>query len=366
MQKLLFTLFIIGLAAASTLGQTFKPRFQQRDSSTQSSSSRTTTQNRSLELRVLVDDRGGLGASHDWMQALAEVGADRVVAENSRVKKPSFEEYDSGSTKLLTVVGIVKKGKLHLPGGKFAIRQTEAIRDHLQKLRDDGAEVTVAEKVAFGLTAKQLISVHDQLGAPITSATKGQNAGTLARALLKKTGYSISIDRETNAVLSNAETTMGTELNGYSTGTALAFTLRQMGLAFEPIRPQGQQIQLLVREVNDKAKNWPVGWPISESPKKAAPNLYVKVNVQAQDASIVDLLDSIEGRIKLPFFYDRAKFSDSGVDLEGTKVNFLRPGKKSSYDMVIDKVLNQCKPKLKSELKIDEVGKRFLWITTRN
>ena len=365
MQKLLITLFIVGLSSSLAWGQAFKPRFQQRESSPKIGS-KTATQRRSLELRVLLDGQGGLGAGHDWMQALAEVGADRVVAENSRVTRPSFKEYDSGSTKLLAVVGIVKKGKLHLPGGKFTIQQTDAIRNHLQKLRDDGAEVTIAEKVAFGLTANQLVSVHDQLGSPVESPTTGQNAGTLANNLLQKSGYPISIDRETKLVLSNATTKMDVELEGYSTGTALAFTLRQMGVVFEPVRPQGQQIQLLVRPVNEKAKNWPVGWPVSESPKKLAPKLYVKVNVQAQDASIVALLDSIEGRISLPFFYDRAKFSDRGVDLASTKVTYSRPGKKSSYDMVIDKVLNQCKPKLKSELKIDEVGKRFLWITTRN
>ena len=97
-----------------------------------------------------------------------------------------------------------------------------------------------------------------------------------------------------------------------------------------------------------------------------APKLYVKVSVEALDTPILDLLGAIEGRIEIPFVYDRAKISAKGIDLKATKVKFSRPGKKSSYDMVIDKVLNQCKPKMKSELKIDEVGKQFLWITPRN
>ena len=363
MQKLLTTIFILTIAASSVSGQSFKPRY---NSSSQRSSSRTQTSNRSLELRVLVDGRSSVGTSQNWMQALAEVGADRVVAETSPVNRPSFEEYDNGSSKLLKVVGIVKQGKLHLPGGKFSIRQIADIRAHLKKLRDDGAEVTIADKVAFGLTAKQLISVHDQLGKKVDFATKGMNAGKLATNLIRKSGYRTSIDPTTKLIISAAESKMEYELEGFSAGTALALALRRIGLAFEPTRPQGQKVQLLVREVDDKTKNWPVGWPISESRKKVAPNLFVKVAVEAVDTPILDLLGAIEQRVDIPFVYDQAKILANDIDLAATKVKYSRPGKKSSYDVVIDKVLNQCRPKLKAELKIDEVGKQFLWITPRN
>jgi hypothetical protein len=300
------------------------------------------------------------------MQALAEVGADRVVAETSRVKQPSFEETGSGSSKYLSIVGIVKNGKLHLPGGKFTIRQTAAIRSHLEKLRDDGAEVTVAEKVAFGLTAKQLIAVHDRLGVKVESTTVGQNAGDLANLLLKKSGYEVSMESPIKLLLSNAKSTVDVELEGFSTGTALALALRQVGLVFEPARPQGKDVRLLVRVADEKVKNWPVGWPISDSRKKIVPKLFVKVPVQIQEVSIDQVLEQVESRVAIPFVYDLAKMSANEIDMEATKVNFLRPGKKSSYEMLIDKVLNQVKPKLKSEIRIDEVGKPFLWITTRN
>lgn len=366
MQKLFAVIFIFALAgscASTTWAQRNSSRF---GSDSRQSSYGSQLPNRSLELRVMVDDRSAVGARHEWMQALAEVGADRVVAESSRVSEPSFKEFDNGSTKLLTVVGIVRKGKLHLPGGKFSIRQTSAIRSHLKKLRDDGAEVTVAEKVGFGLTAKQLLSVHDKLGVKVGTSTKGKNAGELATSLLKKSGYSTSIDASTRRTLTSAESKIDYELESFSKGTSLALILRQMGLAFEPNRPQGQNIKLLVRRIEGDAKQWPVGWPISGSRKKIAPKLFVKISAQVQDAEILKLLGDIEQRIEIPFFYDRSKISANGIDLETTKVSFSKPGKKSSYDMLIDKVLNQCKPKLKSELRIDEVGKVFLWITTRN
>jgi len=362
MQKIPAALFLLMLILAqpiSSCGQSFRQR------SSISPSKTTQTPTRLLELRVLVDQDGPLGSSHQWMQALAEVGADRLVAETSRVTEPSFEEY-GGKIKTLAIVGVVKRGKLHLPGGNFSIGQTAAIKSHLQKLRDDGGEVTVAEKVAFGLTAKQLISVHDQLGAAIEFETKDKNAGELAAELLKSSGYAISIDQATKLVISAAESTIDVELQGYSMGLGLALTLRQMGLVFEPQRPQGGDIRLVVRDPDTKVKHWPVGWPISETRKELAPNMFVKVPVQAFDVPLIDLLNAVESRTKLSFFYDQALISQSGIQLAETKVTFSRPGKNSNYDVVVDKVLNQAKPKLKSELKIDEVGKPFLWITTRN
>ena len=264
MKRRLASIFVLLLACSTVQSQSFKPRYQQSGSnSTRQSESKTQTRNRSIELRVLVDDRGALGSSHQWMQALAGVGADRVVAETSRVKEPSFEEFGTGSSTTLQIVGIVRQGKLHLPGGKFTIRQTSAIEAHLKKLRDDGAEITVAAKVAFGLTAKQLVSVHDKLGAKIESTTKGQDIGKLANRLIQKSGYPLSIDSAAKLLISNSESKMDLELEGFSTGTALALTLRQMGLVFEPKRPQGKEIQLLVRAVDEKTKHWPVGWPVS-------------------------------------------------------------------------------------------------------
>ena len=359
--SLLIAVLIVSHSPSTGSSQAFQKRY---GNSTTRNNAGSQQPQRSIELRVLVDDRSAIGSRHQWMQALAEVGADRVVAETSRKTEPSFEEFGSGSSKTLSIVGIVKQGKLHLPGGKFSIRQTGAITDHLKKLRDDGAEVTVAEKLAFGLTAKQLISVHDQLGVPIESSTSGVKAADLAKTLLKESGYSLLIDEATKLIISQSESAIEDELEGYSIGLGLALALRQMGLVFEPTRPPGENVQLLIREVDEETKHWPVGWPISESRKKVAPSLFVKVPVQAFDTPLIDLLNAIESRSKLAFLYDNAKISQKEIDMQ-TKVTFSRPGKKVSFDIVIDKVLTQAKPKLKSEIKIDEVGKPFLWITPR-
>ena len=173
------------------------------------------------------------------------------------------------------------------------------------------------------------------------------------------------IDEPSKLILSGSESTIDAELEGYSIGLGLAIALRQAGLVFEPTRPQGDTIQLLIREPEDKTPHWPVGWPISETRKKVAPSLFVKFPVQAVETPLIDLLDAIELRSKIAFLYDKAAISAEEIDMKTTKVTFSRPGKKTTFDIVIGKVLTQSKPKLKSDIKIDEVGKPFLWITPR-
>ena len=360
---LFFLALLIGTLCPSSEAQSIRSRYRSSSGASLGPASKQ-SQSRSLELKVQIDARSAVGTSHEWMQALSEVGADRVIAETSKVREPSFKETGSGNFKTLSITGIVKRGTLYLPGGKFKISQTAAIRNHLRKLRDDGAEVTIAEKVAFGLTAKQLLSVHDALGATLNTSTKGKRAATLARQLLELSGFETVIDNSARRSLNASNHEMQVELDGFSLGTSLALTLRTMGLVFEPIRPQGKQVQLRIRTSDDNSENWPVGWPVSESLSVAAPKLRIKVPIQAQGAEILKLLQAIEGRVEIPFVFDDRNIGQKGIDLESTKVTYTRAAK-SSYERVIDKVLNQCKPKLKSELRIDEVGKRFLWITPR-
>lgn len=359
-------LLAVSIATIVCNGSTDAAQFTPRSSGNQNNARQTDagTTNRSIELKVLVDSRAPLGTSQRWMQMLAEVGADRVVASTSRANKPSFEEYGSGSTKTLSVTGIVKNDKLLLPGGKFSIRQAAAIKSHLQKLRDDGAEITVAEKVSFGLTAVQMIDVLERMSAKIEAPTRGKDTATTIRSLLSRSGFPVDIESDADTLLAKADTPFQNELKDFTIGTGLAVALRSIGLVFEPHRPQGQNIRLLVRVADAKRKNWPIGWPITESIQKVAPKIYVKIDLQVQDTPIMDLLNAIEPRLQIPFFYDYHKIGLKQIDLSETKVNFVK--NRATYDSVIDKVLNQCKPKMKSKLLIDEEGKIFMWITPRN
>lgn len=42
------------------------------------------------------------------------------------------------------------------------MKDKQGIRDYIQKIRDDGSKVALAEKKAFGLTSEQLVGVSQE------------------------------------------------------------------------------------------------------------------------------------------------------------------------------------------------------------
>jgi len=351
---LLFLILTL-LPLDSTWGQSFQSRTRQQSGA---------NAKRLIELRVQVHPRSPLGTQQEWMKALAEVGAEQLKVESSKTSEPSFEEIGTGTRKTLAVTAIVKRGKLHLPGGKFTMRQTAAIKDHLDKLRADGGEATVAKKVAFGLTAKQLIGVHEQFEGVKSLATKDQSASGVARSLMARSGFEIKITKAASQKMAISEETLSAEMNGFTTGTSLAYALRAMGLVFRPQRKLGQPIELIVDVADPNQKNWPVGWPVVETMRQAAPKMYTKIDLQVQEQPIMNVLAALETRGGIPFMYDETKIKLRKIDLPNLKVTYAK--NKTTYHSAALGVLRQSKPSLKFDLRIDETGKRFFWISPVN
>ncbi len=94
-----------------------------------------------------------------------------------------------------------------------------------------------------------------------------------------------------------------------------------------------------------------------------APRLFERLQLEIRGFPLKDALGAIEKRTGVPFFYDYNTFARAGVELKATKVTLVQD--KASFMVAIDKLLRQSKPKLIDELRVDENGKPFLWITTR-
>ena len=105
-------------------------------------------QNRLVELEI-VSTGGQLGAEQQVMQMLTGVGADRISVRSARNRaRPSIDETESGGVVSVRVVGVLDGTKIRLPGKSFSTRNAAGIRDFIQQLRDDGADVAMADKKA--------------------------------------------------------------------------------------------------------------------------------------------------------------------------------------------------------------------------
>ena len=74
------------------------------------------------------------------------------------------------------------------------------------------------------------------------------------------------------------------------------------------------------------------------------------------------MLAAIQQRVNLPFLLDHNSLARQNIDATQAIVSFPNRSTLHSYRKILDSIL--FKAKLKSELRVDEAGKPFLWITT--
>ena len=318
---------------------------------------------RSIELTLLGDSRSSSLDHQQWMQAMSEVGADRVRVQTVRRPKPKVTEDASAGHVIVHVQAVIASGKIKFPGKSFARSDTSGVRAFLARLRDDGVNTTLAKKKAFGLTSEQLVNVHQQLASSIDSQTKGMSTKSLVTNLLGALPMRYEISKSAQTRLDDQDE-VAVSLSGVSVGTALSILLRRHGLVFHPQSKQGRGVELQVVGKEDAKEFWPPGWPVEEAPVNAFPKLFQRIPLQINQTPLASVLAAIERRLELPFLVDPGATIDKDgtpVDLSQAMVSYNKA--KTSYALALSKLLLQAKPRLRHELRQDENGEKFLWIT---
>jgi hypothetical protein len=321
-----------------------------------------TSKRRVIMLEVSAEARAMVGTQQSWLKMLQGVGADKVISKTARTGTPTIEEIETSGSTLVTVTGFIVNNKLRLPGGSFAIRDKSGVRQLLQEIRDDGAQVALAEKKAFGLTSEQLVALHQLLAKTVDFPTSGENAGDVIGRISKQGGLNLVLDSAARAAV-NGDDTVLEELQGLSMGTALAAVVRPLGLVLQPKREQGKPIEIHLVDSRASEENWPIGWPIEQPPIAVEPKLFAKMPIEIRNFPLQDVLNAIEKRADVPFFYDHNTLAREGIELANVKVTLVQ--KNVTLMVAISKLLNQTRPKLSEEVRVDENGKAFLWISVR-
>lgn len=320
-------------------------------------------QNRaSLELEVHMIN-AGIGAQQTWGEMLAEVGADRVSLKSVRKRaKPDVEESEFRQSKHYLVIGVLSGGRLNLPGGKsFTARDKDRIAAYLKKIRDDGPKTALSEKMAFGMTAEQLVGLQQDLAQNHKTATKGQRVLEIVDAIRETIKTPLQIDSSARMALAGKDK-IAEELKSLSCGTTLAAILRPLGLVAVPHRKQGKSVEIIIVESRKAKEHWPIGWPNEKGNALAAPKMFEKKDVNIQNAKLNLILDAMEKRCELPFLYDHNSMARHGAD--PTKLTATIVKKKQTYFAVVRQALSQVRPQMKPEIRLDDAGQPFLWITT--
>jgi hypothetical protein len=294
-----------------------------------------------------------------WSKMLDEAGFSSVrmrIGKNSET--PSLEG-GGGSSKAYRVVGILNSNnQLLLPQGRFGLSDRGRIEEWLRKVRDNGEEGITVKPTAFGLLPRELVTVHEALAVPVKTSTAGKLPRDIAKQIAAGLTLKFTTDSTGQQALA-AEEPIADELEGLSSGTALAAILRPVGLVLVPEK-SGKELRLRISTMRAPKEHWPVGWPPKGNPRETLPDLFKTLNVEIDQTPVAEVIQAVGGRLKAPVLLDHNSLAAAQIDLATAKVGL--PQTKTYYDRVLDRLLFQAR--LKYDLRVDEAGKPFLWITT--
>jgi hypothetical protein len=315
-----------------------------------------------VDLELVTDPNLPIDAPQKWITMLKDMGLGNVrirggeSGDKTEVRKLGTEERPRYSvTGILTSANV-----LRLPGATIKLHDKTALTNYIAKLQDAGEEGVRAKKVAYGLTAKEMLAVHDELKGVVDFETKGERTGDVLKKIVKRLDMKVQLDSSAADAAASDEP-VADELNGIAYGAALAAVLRPQGLVFVPERKIGEKLHLAVTESKGVDKPWPVGWDSPESAGRLWPDYFKQTNAEITDFVLADALTAIQKRVSLPMLFDYNSIARQRIDLQ-TKVSTKKKGKKS-YAAVVDEILYQAG--LSAEMRVDEAEKPFLWITTR-
>lgn len=315
---------------------------------------------RFVEIEIVASNQAPVTTQQRWMKMLNEVGADRVRSSSSfSGAKVKVSETETSVAIRVKVQGAIQNEKLVLPGATFSIRDKDLIKQYVKKLKADGAEVALAEKKAFGLTSRQLVDVNRQLSVILEDKTQGKIVSELIGTFRGQLELPIQLDAKARRVLQRDEA-IADELAGLSLGTAMSAMLRPLGLVMAPQRINGQ-IVLQITDFRSVDEHWPIGWPPNSIPKRLLPSLFEKFPIEIRGFPLDQALKAIQTRSKVTMVFDYNSMARAEIDLATTRVTF---SKNATYSHALGKLLNQTRPRMLYEIRLDETGKAFLWITT--
>ena len=314
-----------------------------------------------IELELMTEPGLPVNAAQRWLGALKDVPFSSIRIRSANPgDQVEVRQRGGAESRSYQVVGLLtERNTLRLPGGEFRIGDTSGLRDWLARLQDGGETRLQESPGVFGLTPTQLVAVHEALSVPIAFSTRGQPAFAVLKRIASGLPLSFSADAEARQAMSGGEP-VGDELQGLTAGTAMVAVLRPLGLVMAPRQQPDGTLKLQIADVRGMAESWPVGWPPQKPPRETAPQLLTFLNVEIEKTPLSTALDAIRARIDLPLLFDHNGLARHRID--PAAVNVSLPAGRTYYQGAIDRLLNQAG--LKSDLRVDEAGKPFLWIST--
>jgi hypothetical protein len=313
-----------------------------------------------ISLELFTESGFGVEDSHRWYQLFNDLGVANVqIRGRASGDAIGIQETPRREGHAYQVMGrITAKNVLELPGGKFTLHDSVPLKQWLKNLTEQGPDGIVGQRERFGLTAVQLQEVQDDLKRPIDFSTKDLPAAELVAKIGSGLAHPLNMTPAAHEAL--AKRKFADELKRLSSGTALAIVLRAADLALTPERLESKGVSYRVTPPATGREAWPLGRSSEKADRDLIPDFFKFVNVEIDETPLVDAVERIQDRLPIPLVWDSYAIESQGVKPAEIKVQL--PTKRLSYGMILQRILSQGK--LVRELRVDDAGTPFVWITT--
>jgi hypothetical protein len=310
-----------------------------------------------VELVIVGEAQLGAGMSfQQWGQALSAAGVKNFRLRSAQAgDKPLIEVGGKPQMPLYKVTAVLgARDELVVPGGRFRRSECKQLAAWLDELAKRGPPEGREKVSAFGLTTSQLQKASADLSKTVGFSTKGMTRSAAINKIAGRLGLSLKIED----ALTDGDDQIEEELSAISCGTALACILRPIGYCMVPCE-SGETLSYAVKKAALDQEIWPVGWP-AEGAQKALPDLYELHNVNVSGVTAAKLLEEVGKQVKSPVFYDHNALARYGIEPDKATVALAQ--QRTTYSIAMRKMLGKIG--LKFEVRVDEAGKAFLWVST--
>jgi hypothetical protein len=272
--------------------------------------------------------------------------------------KPSITPTGAGEAQRFRVLAVLnQRDQLILPGGAFGQGDVAKLQQFFESLPMREAEKGV-ERGIFGLTREQFEQLYDDFSVAVSQSTEGMPPQTVFGVLTSDLSVPLELDADARTALAKSRPRT-VDLKGMTTGTAVALTLRSAGLALVPEQPPGKPFVIRVVRIAPNQFSWPVGWKPDEAPRQIAPTMYRTTTIEISKYTLGQALEALGPHMGIPLVVDDYSISRFNPGFTEAEVKF--PKRKTYIRRAVDTVLAQGR--VSGELRVDEAGRPFYWIT---
>ena len=305
-----------------------------------------------VKFELTVDRGAPLTASHHWMKILRAMPVSGVKIRNGSAADASIEEFIG----TLTVHGIItRSSELIVPGRSFSRSEKSILKKWIEDLRD--GKLNSNRDSTFGLTTDQLLAIRERLSIAYNKPTREKHSHRIVQKISQRIAIPLHLPSAAQKHFDQGDD-VPDELEGISCGTALAAVLRSLGLVFTP-QKVGNRWELFVADSRDVEDSWPIGWPAKQKTHELVPKLMEFLTAEINDVKLLEALSAIQEKTQLPMLFDHHGMAQH--EIEPAHIRISVPARRTMYTRLLRQILFQAK--LKSELRVDESGKPFLWVS---